>query len=153
MAHLIESHARAWVGTPFLHQGRKKQVGCDCIGLVIGVLVEVGILFNGKSPLELDMRDYTMQPDGKRLLAALSRYLVPVEMKNMQAGDVALMRFEREPQHVGILGGGENSSLTQARNLSLIHCYQGVGKVVEHRLDEKWQRRIVAVFKVPTHSF
>ncbi len=26
-----------WLGTPYRHQGRRKGVGCDCLGLVLGV--------------------------------------------------------------------------------------------------------------------
>lgn len=114
-------------------------MGCDCIGLVIGVLDELSVRFDGKLPSELDQRDYTMQPDGKRLNSLLWRYLEAIALPQMQVGHIALMRFEKEPQHVGIIGNYDNK-------FSLIHCYQGVGKVVEHHLDEKWRRRIVAAF-------
>lgn len=142
MDYLVDI-AREWLGTPFLHQGRRKHIGCDCIGLMLGVMDEAGIWVDGVSPLKLDVPDYTMQPDGKRLKAALVRYLQPVPIDKMVPGHIALMRFEREPQHVGIIGDYQRDNA-----LSLIHCYQQAGKVVEHRLDSKWQRRIIAVFAV-----
>lgn len=33
--------ARAWIGTPYLHQGRLRGVGCDCAGLLRGLWREV----------------------------------------------------------------------------------------------------------------
>lgn len=33
----IIAEARAWIGTPYRHQGSLKGVGCDCLGLVCGV--------------------------------------------------------------------------------------------------------------------
>jgi cell wall-associated NlpC family hydrolase len=47
-----------------------------------------------------------------------------------------MMRFTGEPQHVGIYTGD-----------TLIHAYESVGKVVEHRMDDKWLRRIVRVYR------
>ena len=29
--------ARAWLGTPYLHQSSVKGVGCDCLGLARGI--------------------------------------------------------------------------------------------------------------------
>ena len=53
-----------------------------------------------------------------------------------QAGDVLLMRFTGEPQHLAIYAGP-----------NIIHSYQTVGKVCEHILDAKWARRIVRVYR------
>jgi uncharacterized protein YijF (DUF1287 family) len=58
-----------------------------------------------------------------------------------QPGDIALMRFVREPHHVGIIGDYAHGGL------SLIHCYGEVGKVVEHRLNETWRGRILEVYR------
>ena len=38
----IVSAARRWIGTPFHHRASVHGVGCDCLGLVIGVWREVG---------------------------------------------------------------------------------------------------------------
>jgi cell wall-associated NlpC family hydrolase len=59
-----------------------------------------------------------------------------MRVTDMQAGDVLMMRFTGEPQHVGIYTGD-----------TLIHAYESVGKVVEHRMDDKWLRRIVRVYR------
>src|ERR1700744_6755532 len=33
--------ARAWIGTPYVHQASVKGVGCDCLGLLRGVWREL----------------------------------------------------------------------------------------------------------------
>jgi NlpC/P60 family putative phage cell wall peptidase len=37
VASRVVSEALSWLGTPYRHQGARKGVGCDCIGLVRGV--------------------------------------------------------------------------------------------------------------------
>ncbi len=39
--------ARAWIGTPYVHQASVKGVGCDCLGLLRGVWREL----RGAEPL------------------------------------------------------------------------------------------------------
>ena len=37
----IVAAARGWIGTPYRHQASLKGVGCDCLGLLVGVWREV----------------------------------------------------------------------------------------------------------------
>jgi cell wall-associated NlpC family hydrolase len=114
----IVVQARTWLGTPFHHQARLKRVGCDCLGLIIGVVDE------------LDLKDKHGQP--------LAAYEVPIE--NAQAGDLALFNMAGNPQHLAILTDYENA-------LGMIHCYAQARRVVEHRLDDDWKNRLVKVFR------
>ena len=41
MTDKVLTAARFWIGTPYRHQGRVRGVGCDCLGLVLGVWREV----------------------------------------------------------------------------------------------------------------
>lgn len=34
--------SRTWIGTPFVHQGRVKGLGCDCVGIPLCVAEELG---------------------------------------------------------------------------------------------------------------
>jgi cell wall-associated NlpC family hydrolase len=63
--------------------------------------------------------------------------LVRVSASDMHAGDLLLMRFSGEPQHLAIYTGD-----------TIIHAYERVGKVVEHGMDAAWRRRIVRVYRV-----
>ena len=125
--------ARSWVGTRFHHQGRKKGIGVDCIGLIVGVAKELRYKV-------IDQADYQREPKDGELQAALEKYLIKSELK---PGCIALFKLEKEPQHVGIIsdyGKGE---------LGLIHAYLQVRKVVEHNLDITWRKRIVGTYEFP----
>lgn len=138
----IVCQARTWKNTRFHHQGRVKGVGCDCIGLVLGVANELGLVSRKSATAltQFDRKDYSMLPDGKQLQAALAEHLQLVD--EAKVGDVGLFYFDKNPQHVGIFGDYPDGGL------SLIHCYRSVGKVVEHRFDEGWQKRLVAVYSL-----
>lgn len=131
----IITAARAWLGTPFHHQGRLLGVGCDCIGLVVGVATALGV------PVQ-DATGYSRHPQGRALRAALNAQLQRVDA--IEPGAVVLMRLGREDRHVGIVGVAATGAL------SLIHAYQPAGEVVEHHLDAAWLRRIVETYRMPS---
>ncbi|MDD5585633.1 MAG: hypothetical protein PHY92_01580, partial [Alphaproteobacteria bacterium] len=59
--------ARACLGTPFHHQGRKPGVGLDCIGLIVVALQAAGYDVR-------DRFDYSPRPDGRSLVQALEEH-------------------------------------------------------------------------------
>lgn len=120
------SAARAYIGTPFVHQGRSHH-GLDCMGLVVCAARDAGLSL-------IDRTDYSPDP-GNLLIRELA--LQFVEVPDKQPGDILLMRFQGEPQHSAVLAGD-----------TVIHGYATAGRVVEHRLDAKWQRRIVSVYRL-----
>jgi cell wall-associated NlpC family hydrolase len=128
----IMATARAWLCTPWIHQGRLKHVGVDCGGLIIGVGKELGLL-------DFDTQAYGRIPDGQRLRALCDQNLMAKPISDIVPGDVLLMRFTRHPQHLAIAGDSGNP-------FSLIHAYADVGRCVEHGADQKWRRRIVAAY-------
>ncbi len=143
----IVTQARTWLGTKYHHQGRLKKSsnhngGVDCLGLIIGVLNELQIKdSNGKLLSEYDEINYSNLPDGKRLKAKLNNYLKEIPKQNIKLGDIALLRFANNPQHTAFIGEIEGQ-------LTLIHCYLSSGKVVEHRINENWRKRIVAIYRI-----
>lgn len=123
--------ARQMVGTPFRHQGRIPGVALDCAGLVVAVARQLGL--DPQTP-----EDYGRTPANGLLEATLDgepclQRIYPVDR---QPGDILLMRFSREPQHVAILASD-----------TIIHSYSAVGRVVEHRIDAQWESRIVRVYR------
>ena len=130
--------ARETIGTPYQHQQRVNGVAMDCAGVPVYVGLRLGVDFH-------DVTNYGRQPRPNEMRNALDRTLVRINKINMQPGDVAWIRFQREPQHLAIIGdyylGG----------LSLIHASNGSGlnRVVEHRMDDKWLFRIVAAWRYP----
>lgn len=130
--------ARGWLGTRWQHQASVKHVGTDCIGLLGGVALELGI--EGAEGWKADpaLHCYGREPDPKMLLSAVADYLDPVDRADMQPGDVLLCRFAAEPQHFAIMSGDDPPMM--------IHAYAQARKVVENRIDETWRARILRVY-------
>lgn len=127
-AQIIEA-ARECLDTPFMHQGRLVGQALDCAGVAVHVFDRVGC--------EVDQpAAYGRLPNNAMLEYWADRQPFLVRATDPQPGDILLMRFTGEPQHVAIYTG-EN----------LIHAYEAIGRVVEHRLDDKWRRRIVRVYR------
>ncbi len=151
----IVAEARAWMGTPWHHQGRKKGVGCDCIGLVLGVLHHAGArsrkLDGAGNPVPFtafDRTDYAPDPNSQRLKVTLDTHLRPIAVESIRAGDVLLFKVVHLPQHVGIV-----ADHPCGEGLSLIHAYSGAGKVVEESLASSWLTRCIAAYRVPGQCF
>lgn len=126
--------AKSYINTPFLHQGRIKGVGVDCAGLIICVNRDV---FNSST----DYTNYSPNPNPDVLLSVLSAHTEKIHASDVQDGDIVLFRFAKHPQHFAFIYFNNNLPY-------IIHAYSTYGKVVEHRLDEKWQRRIVGFYRL-----
>lgn len=132
----IIAAARAALDTPFAHQGRKAGTAFDCAGLLVHVAREVGF-----EPL--DRSGYAAMPSGGQIEEALQEHVAAgilerVPPADIKPGDLFLMRFggERFSRHLGICAGD-----------TMIHAWAIVGKVCEHRIDERWKRTIVRVYR------
>ncbi len=136
----IANVSTSWLGTKFKHQGRMKHVGCDCIGLIIGVLSELDFTINGELINRLDNKTYAKTPKNHLLERSLDNIFKPINL--VQIGDIILMRFHREPQHVGFI------SRINGNGIYIIHAYQKIGSVIEHKITENWQDKIVKIYDV-----
>jgi NlpC/P60 family putative phage cell wall peptidase len=134
----IVTAARTWAETPFHHQARLKGVGCDCIGLVIGVARELGLI----TP-EFDIAGYPRVPDGTTLMATAHEHMTEIRREAMQPGDVVVVSFDKDPQHFGILGDYRHGGL------SIIHGASNPGRVIETRLVFSEHMKFVAAFALP----
>jgi cell wall-associated NlpC family hydrolase len=134
----IVAAARGAIGTPYFHQGRIAGLALDCAGVPVHVAKTLGV------PLS-DYTRYGRLPVPAEMRTALDAHLERVPTSSMQPGDVVWIRFEREPQHLAIVGDYVHGGL------SLIHAYNGAGpsRVCEHRLDAEWRNRIVAAWRYP----
>ncbi len=122
---------KTYENTPYLHQARLKHIGIDCAGLIIEVAKEAGIYEEGS-----DYSDYSRIPDGKTLQEQLNKYAIIKNKSDLKEADIILFKLLDNPQHLGIYLG----------NNLIIHSYSTAEKVVIHRLDEKWKKRIVAIY-------
>ena len=72
-ASAVVGEARAWIGTPYIHQQAAKGAGCDCLGLVRGVWRGV-IGSEPERPPAYSM-DWSEPQGEERLWAAALRHL------------------------------------------------------------------------------
>jgi cell wall-associated NlpC family hydrolase len=136
----VVATARMWRETPFAHQARLKHVGVDCAGLVIGVARELGLV----AP-DFDVTGYSRVPDGS-MLNLCRELMAPVSQAAMQPGDVVVVAFDADPQHLGIVGDYVHGGL------SIIHALgrkDGQGRVIETRLMFGRHMRFVAAYALP----
>jgi NlpC/P60 family putative phage cell wall peptidase len=131
--------ARRWIGTPYRHQGSLKGVGCDCLGLVRGVYMEVtGTAAAAPPPYH---PDWAERSGVDRLMdAARAHCGEPFQSDEMRPGDIVLFRWRAgvAAKHAGILSGPDH----------FIHAYEPAG-VIESALVPSWRRRIAAVHRIP----
>lgn len=139
----IIDEARTWIGVPFSHQGHIR-AGCDCAGLIRGILMALNQMPQDVSqwPGVQQFIGYARQPDGRSFIAACRTYLTEIDPLEAQAGDVVAIRFTKYPQHSGIL-------VPYVGGLGIVHALSSVGKVVEHRLDDRWRKRITHAYAFP----
>lgn len=130
MMNEVIAAARSFIGTPFRHLGRTPGKCLDCAGLAVVVANTLG--------LEVDDRDaYGRVPAGGLLESMLdAQPCLKRVFRTYQEGDLLLMRFKGDPQHLAICGGD-----------TIIHAWQAVGKVAEHRFSDEWRSRVVRVYE------
>jgi NlpC/P60 family putative phage cell wall peptidase len=137
----IVNQARSWIGTPFHHQARLKGKGCDCLGLIVGVVAELELKDPKGTPLaDYDEPNYSASPDGDYLIAKLCGMMQEVPKAEKRAGDLGLFTIGGNPQHLAIVSDHESG-------FGMIHCYAQARRVVEHRLDAQWESQLVKVFR------
>lgn len=124
----IVREARAWIGTRYRHQGRARGVGVDCIGLVGGVALAVGVPNASDWFANPNMHNYARTPDRALLLSACARFFDPVALPQAREGDVLLFSLEGQPRHFALL--------VDAYRQRIVHAYAllAARRVVEQGL-------------------
>lgn len=130
----IVATARSYLGVRYHHQGRNR-AGLDCVGLVLAVGWELGLVAH-------DYDGYGPTPDGVMMRGEMGRHMVRIPVAEMRQGDVLLMRFELHPQHVAIV-----TELPEG--LAIIHAHSRARRVVEHVIDATWRARTVGAYAWP----
>lgn len=136
----IVDAARSYLGVPFAHQGRSR-LGLDCLGLLVCVARDCNLQRGGLNLSRFDETAYGHYPDANYLQQQLDTALLRCD--ELMVGGVVLMQHDGAARHLGIIG-----DYRAADGFTLIHAYAPARKVVEHRLDEHWQARIVQHYKL-----
>lgn len=140
----IVAEARAWIGTPYVHQASARGAGTDCLGLIRGIWRRI----YGCEPEVVPA--YTpdwSEPAGHELLWQRAQaHLSQKPLGRAAPGDMLLFRMREGAvaKHLGVQGRAGDAP-------SFIHAYSGHA-VVESALSRPWARRIVARFAFPERS-
>jgi len=137
----IVAEALEWIGTPYRHQGRRKGIGCDCLGLVRGVWRAVyGADADEPGPYTADWAETA---SGDPLVEAARKHCAEREGLQPQAGDLLLFRLRPRmaAKHCAIALDGDR----------FIHAYQG-HEVMVSPMSVHWRRRLCGVFSFPHHA-
>lgn len=138
----VVAHARAWIGTPYLHQASCQGAGTDCLGLIRGVW---RALYGEEAAFVPPYtRDWSEAARTETLWCAAQTHLLEKPHTAAdQVGDVLLFRMKNGAvaKHLGI-------AAKTGHGASFIHAFCGHA-VVESPLSSPWRRRVVARFQFP----
>lgn len=136
----IVIETREWIGTPYHHLASLKGVGCDCVGLVIGVWKSLGQSLKSKVPVYSPQ--WHLHQKESQLIDILENtyHLERLPTTSPPLGSILCLGLEKGPSHhVGIM----------VSETTFAHSYISSKKVVEVTLDEKWKRRLRAIYDLP----
>jgi hypothetical protein len=122
----IVKSARSYIGTKFRLYGRER-TGVDCVGLLYCVGHDLGINIK-------DNRDYTTNPEPRKIQAVLEAYTRPAPAGVPRNGQVLKLRQHIFPMHLGFL-------VVENGRLSVINANMHLKRVVEDPW-ESWQHLV-----------
>ena len=133
----IVAAARAWIGTPYKHQGRGRK-GLDCVGLLVEVANDMG------HPVVAPTA-YSSMPQGWQLTEPCDEQLWrPVRQNKLIPGDLAVFTgwSPNEPQHFAFIGD-------HPHGVTLIHSFSKFDKVVEQPWNRLWAQKFHGLYNLP----
>lgn len=125
------AEVRTWIGTPFVHAGRARGVGVDCVGILAGSAQAVGLAIE-------DQANYSPLVDSAYLVSQLLKYCRLVPLHDRRAGDILLFSVQGNAQHTGVM----------VSDRTFVHAYQTAGRVCESDLEPVFARTLTAVFRI-----
>lgn len=131
---------------PFVHQGRDFN-GIDCVGaLAYAYQYDAQLPAYPQDPINGELELYLAALLGEPVLARASLTAAFVDVGLLRERDIVSMQYRGPVRHVAMV-----AKHVDQRNcpgaLSVIHTDAMLGRVTEHILDLKWQRRIVKVWR------
>ena len=133
----IINKSREYLGVPFKHQGRTREKGLDCIGLLARCGEDLGIEV-------LDDLTYSTKVNPAQLKEGLERHCEKTLRLTYEPGYIGLMQFDK------IYGPTHTVLITDK---GMIHAYNKRGCVVEHRMNDVWRKKIVATYKINSVTY
>ncbi len=125
--------AREYLGVRWVHQGRQRKRGLDCLGLIVVVAEDLGYK-------PQDYLAYNREPDPLLLQELVNQQFIKVD-REPEAGDMVLIHFHarrKSPYHFGII----------SEKGTLIHGHGPSRKVVEQPV-RMYADQIHSVYEFP----
>lgn len=121
----------------YQHRGTTRN-GCDCTGLIIGALRELGYLKNYK--LRNYPPDWNLHAKADNyIIKEVSRFADEITKPNIDIGDLILFNFGKCVAHIGVM----------IENGLFIHCHRKSRKCVVSSLwNSPWTKRIHSFYRL-----
>ena len=135
--NLIVREALQWEGTPYDHHSAIKGVGCDCVGLLIGVLKKIGYMSQNYKPRAY-AQQWMLHRSTEILISDLEEYSTEVPKNEISAGDILLFKFGRATSHMGIF----------IKDNVFIHCWTKKGVCKSVLKNSIWEARLTKIVRL-----
>lgn len=128
----LQQICEEWLGTPWRHQVAVKQLGCDCIHFVGGVMEEMELVKFSKVKVPNYPPDWHLHNTREMLLEGLKREFNAVEipLDKLEDGDIILFHYGKAASHAAIYING-----------FLYHCIRPGGVAKCSWQDKQWRSR------------
>lgn len=140
----VIAEARRWIGTPYHHQAAVLGVGCDCVGLIVGVGKAFGFMGDDFDDRFQQFKGYSRVPNPRIMRRWMDTFLEPAGIAQNQIpepGFIAWFEWRDElPMHLGIIASFDERA-------TMIHSFQPVGYCTEHTFDSNWRARVNSFWK------
>lgn len=129
----VIAEAESWIGTPYHHMARLKNVGCDCLTLLAEVFAVTGVI----EPVEIPFYppDWHLHRSTELYLNGVTNRAREIEGPP-EPGDIALFRFGRCFAHGAVV----------TKWPGLIHAWHSAGVIADAADQPRLAKRPVRFF-------
>lgn len=137
----ICAEALTWRDTPYHDHAALKGIGCDCVGLLIGVAKAVQILSDAWQPGYYSPQ-WQLHKNEEQLLQVLTDLgCVQIPLEERVAGTILVFQYGRVCSHTAIL-------VSTAPDY-VLHAQRDLGRVVHQRLAGDLLERLRQAYRFP----
>lgn len=127
----FECVVNMWMGVPYLHAGRTKSAGVDCINFLLCFYEDLGIIEKNEIKYAPYPPDWHLHQKEERLLNGILQYCYEIPRESLQFGDLILMKFGHCFSHGAIYLGNDK----------IMHAILNRGVLVSKLSHRYWNNR------------
>lgn len=100
----LDLEARSWVGTPFAAHAMVKGAGADCVHLVAGIFLKLGVIKTFEPPkYMLDEGGHAENSKALAWFESHPQFDLLDDAAKLQPGDIIAMKIARVEHHIGLM--------------------------------------------------